>query len=175
MVHSRRSPLYFLTVISAADGQRLSSPPSPICRYVLLNTTCGRRLRAVSRFGIFLLFFFCGRGFAQTSRPTLADRSPTATRRTVASVTGPEAGLRSGSWKGGDGRSTSFSRHDVPRRSWSSTGVSYAASDILTDSTEARLSGLQNQRSFKSKNADSFTQFCFSFIFSGDFKNSCVS
>lgn len=73
MVHSRRSPLYFLTVISAAVGQRVSPPPppSPICRYVLLNTTCGRRSRAVSRFGI-----FCGQGFAQSCRPTSATAIP---------------------------------------------------------------------------------------------------
>lgn len=77
MVHSRRSPLYFLTVISAAVGQRVSPPPpSPICRYVLLNTTCGRRSRAVSRFGI-----FCGRGFAQTCRPTTATAIPQGAAR----------------------------------------------------------------------------------------------
>lgn len=91
MVHSHRSPLYFLTVISAADGQRLSSPPSPICRYVLLNTACGRRSRGVSRFGI-----FCGHKRVGPLRRPQSD----AARRTVASVTGLGAGLWCGSWKG---------------------------------------------------------------------------
>lgn len=134
------SPLYFLTVISAADGQRISSPPSPICRDVLLNTTCGRRSRAVSRFGI-----FCGQGFAQMCRPTSATaiphRWPSEENSGLSHSSWSWAVIRIPPWKesGGVGR-LSFSRHDMPRPSWSSTSVNHAASNINAYPTVARLS-----------------------------------
>lgn len=132
MVHSRCSPLYFLTVISAAVRQSqfslLANLPLCIIKHHMWSTVESR-----IACWYFLWPRFCTNVSAHFWRPQ--SHSGGVARRTVAPVTRLEAGLgfQIPPWK------ESNSRGNTLRRSWSSTGVNYSASDIMANPTVARL------------------------------------